>query len=73
MLTTGNPSQREENLNQVARVLDAMDPRRASDVLKQFKAGDAQDGPNEVALAVEVMERLRTMSSSLVAQLETQG
>ena len=56
-----------QETEQVVAFLEAMEPRKAAGVLREFKA------VHEVPRAVELMERLRARGSDLVKQLEVQS
>ncbi len=57
----------QHETDQVVAFLEAMQPRKAADVLREFK------DVHEVPRAVELMERLRARGSDLVEQLETRS
>jgi hypothetical protein len=56
-----------QQIDQVVAYLEAMQPRKAAAVLKEFKK------PDEVARAVELTERLRARGSDLVKNVEATG
>lgn len=53
--------------DQVVRYLEAMKPRKAAGVLREFEQGP------EIARAVELTERLRARGSDLIEQVENTG
>ncbi len=53
--------------DQVVAYLEAMEPRKAAGVLREFKE------PQDITLAVTLTERLRARGSSLVDQVEETG
>ncbi len=57
----------QKQTDEVVAALEAMEPRKAAGVLREFKA------VHEVTRVVELMERLRARGSDLVKQLETQS
>jgi len=60
-LITGNQTE------QVVAYLEAMKPRKATSILKEFKT------PEEITAVVELTERLRERGSDLVTQVENVG
>ena len=55
----------QDQTEQVVTYLEAMQPRKATEVLGEFKAG------SEIARAVELMERLRARGSNLALKVES--
>lgn len=55
---------RENHADQVVAYMEAMEPRKAAGVLKEFKT------PDEIAKATELTERLRARGTDLIAATE---
>ncbi len=57
----------EGGMDEVVRYLEAMQPRKAAGVLREFKTDE------ELSWAVQLTERLRTRGSDLIAAMEDAG